>query len=380
MAGGCALLVAIPAGAAAQGAREVDGPPAIVLHHAHLNSTDPAAAIEWYLRVWPEGRAGTMAGRPAFLADMPLLFDRVDEPPPGAWDPRLRRTEPQSPFWHIGGFVDTTDRFESLEAEGVDVLRLSVGPGDRDGVVRSGLSPYSGIRTLPDLPAALGGAGTGIGGDEHPGTRPGGFGYLVGPDGALVELTGGPSTSPAFAHVHLFHDQPRCAANWYVEVLGFRHAPGRDPDTGEDVARERWDPCTAERGERGWPSLEDQGTVRAPSARIVYGNGSISIYPRQCTAESCAETPALAPSRGQVLDHVAFAVPALAPLLERFGPHDVDVLDGPYDFEGRPAVLISGPDGLAVELVEVGTDLDGPLPDAIVPSPAPVRIRTPDEE
>jgi hypothetical protein len=62
------------------------------LHHAHLKSTDPQAAIARYRRVWPQGRAGTVAGHAAFLAGMPLLFDRVEEPPPGAWDGELRRT------------------------------------------------------------------------------------------------------------------------------------------------------------------------------------------------------------------------------------------------------------------------------------------------
>ena len=335
-----AFLVTSP-GIQAQGTE-----PEPILHHAHLNSTDPDAAIDWYLRVWPAGRAGTMAGYPAFLAEMPLLFNRVAEPPVGAWDPKLRRTEPQSSFWHIGGFVDTTDRFEALEAEGVQVLRLRVGPEDRVGVVRSGLAPYGGVRTAEALPSPEA--------DAEP-ARPGGFGYLVGPDGALVELTGSPRTDPEFAHVHLYHEQPRCAANWYVDVLGFRHAPGRAPNTGERVERDRWDPCTAERGERGWPSLEAVGTVRAPSATVVHRGGGISIYPRQCTTGECDTVAPLAPSRGQVLDHVAFAVPDLAPVLERIRSRGVTVIEGPYDFEGRPAVLLEGPDGLALEVVEVGT-------------------------
>lgn len=345
---GWVLTALIPGGVVAQ---EEPDTPAITLHHAHLNSVDPEAAIAWYTRVWPDGRRGTVDGRPAFVAEMPLLFDRVAAPPEGAWSHRFQRSEPQSPFWHIGGFVNTTDRFETLEADGVEVLRLAVGPQEEEGVVRSGLAPYSGIRTLERLPLALGGEGDESGSAE---TRPGGFGYLVGPDGALVELTGGPSTDPAFAHVHLFHEEPRCAANWYVDVLGFQHSPGRDPDSGDRVPRDRWEPCAAARGDRGWPSLEDQGTVRAPSARIVYGNGSISIYPRQCTAEECAEAPELVPSRGQVLDHVAFAVPDLAPLLARIQERGVEVLEGPYHFEGRPAVLLNGPDGLAVELIEAG--------------------------
>ena len=211
-------------------------------------------------------------------------------------------------------------------------------------MTRSGLAPYGGIRTADALSAA--------GTDPEP-PRPGGFGYLVGPDGALVELTGGPTTDPAFAHVHLYHDQPRCAANWYVDVLAFSHAPARDPETGDRVARDRWEPCEAERGDRGWPSLETVGTVRAPAATVIHGSGSISIYPRQCTRADCDTVPPLSPSRGQVLDHVAFGVSELDPALERIRRGGVRILEGPYDFDGRPAVLLEGPDGLAIELVEV---------------------------
>lgn len=314
------------------------------LHHAHLNSTDPEAAIEAYLTIWPDGRKGTVAGHPAFIAEMSLLFNRVDRPPPGAWDHERQRSEPQSALWHIGGFVDTTDRFEALEAAGFDVLRLETGPNQGEGVVRSGLTPYAGIRTTAQLEDA-----------ELAEPRPGGFGYLVGPDGGLVELTGSVRTNPAFAHVHLFHEEPRCAANWYVDVLGFAHSPARDPDTGEPVARERWTPCEGERGDRGWPSLEAAGTVRAPSARVVHGNGSISSYPRQCRGEECTSTPRLAPSRGQVFDHVAFEVDDLDPFLARFDEHGVVILDR-YAFGSGRAVLIEGPDRLAIELVELGPD------------------------
>ncbi len=344
VAGAAMTLAPTPAPLSAQ---EPDGgpePAAPRLHHVLLNSTDPEAAIEAYLRIWPEGRRGVVAGYPAFIAEMSLLFNRVDAPPEGAWDPTLQRSEPQSALWHIGGFVDTTDRFEALEAAGFDVLRLETGPDQGPGVVRSGLTPYSGIRTAAQLS------------DAEPATaRAGGFGYLVGPDGALVELTGSPRTNPAFSHVHLFHEQPRCAANWYVDVLGFSHSPGRDPETGNPVARERWEPCEGERGPRGWPSLEGVGTVRSPSARVVYENGSISSYPRQCRIDECAEMPALAPSRGQVLDRVAFTVDDLAPFEARIAEHGVVVLDR-YAFGSGRAVLIEGPDRLSIALIELGPE------------------------
>jgi hypothetical protein len=310
------------------------------LHHAHLNSVDPEAAIAWYLDLWPSGRRGEVAGHPAFLAEMPLLFNRVDTPPAGAWDDALQRAEPQSPFWHIGAFTNTTGKLVELEGRGFNVLRLWTGPGDGEGVVRSGLTPYEGIRTAEQLGSAAAAP-----------PRDGGFSYVVGPDGALVELTGGPRTSDAFAHVHLFHEEPLCAANWYVEVLGMELPPLRDRETGATSPRPPHDPCTAERGDPGWPSLEHAGTIRGPRASVRHGNGTLSFYPRQCTAARCGEERPLVSSRGQVLDHVGFSVTGLEPWMTHLRSLNVP-FDGPYAFgEGR-ALMLASPDGLGIELVE----------------------------
>lgn len=312
-----------------------------LLHHAHLNSVDPDAAIEWYLRAWPDGEAGEMAGFRAFLADMPLLFNQVETPPPGAWDHTLQRAAPQSAFWHIGGFVNTTDVFERLEDDGLEVLRLRVGPTDAGAVVRSGLTPYGGIRSLAQLDTAA-----------TVDAREGGFGYLVGPDGALVELTGSPRTSPSFSHVHLYHEHPQCAANWYVEHMGMALPPRRDPATGDTVPRPLFSDCEgAQRATPGWPSLERAGTVRGPRGTVRHGNGSLSFYPRQCTLERCGDDSPLVPSAGQVLDHVAFSVSDL----DRWVRHLVErgvVVGDPYAFGATRAVMIEGPDRLSIELVE----------------------------
>ena len=228
------------------------------LHHAHLNSVDVAAALAWYETVWPAGQRGALAGHPAFLAEMPLLFTEVGSPPRGAWRHDLRRPADQSPIWHIGAFTNTTGRFARLAEAGHRVLPLFVGPADTAGVLRSGLAPYAGIADAARLDTVA---------SEEP--RDGGFGYLLGPDGVLFELTGGPRTTDSFSHVHLFHEEPRCAANWYVDVLGMTLPPGRDA-SGAQVPRERWDACDAEElGGAGWPSLEPVGTLRSPNARIV---------------------------------------------------------------------------------------------------------------
>ena len=300
------------------------------LHHTHLRSTDPDAAIDWYVDVWPQGERGEVAGYPAFVADVPVLFSTAEEPPEGAWDFDRHRAFPQSAFWHIGAFANTTARFEALEARGHTVLRLARNADDTVGVVRSGLSGET--------------------------ERAGGFGYLVGPDGALVEITGSPRTEPRFAHVHLFGERPRCAANWYADLLGFQLPPARDPDTGNPAPRERYSPCEGERAEPTWPSLDPAGTVRGPTATIRHGSGSISIYPRQCLGDQCEVDEPLVPSRGQVLDHVAFEVDDLDAWIAWLEQEGATFLTGRSRFGGLGGdgwrAIVEGPDGLSIELVQ----------------------------
>ncbi|MGI9629144.1 MAG: hypothetical protein ACR2QM_20140, partial [Longimicrobiales bacterium] len=167
------------------------------LHHTGLNSTDPEAALDWYLGIWPDAAQGTFAGLPSLSADMDLVFAPVSEPPPGAFQEALGRPLAQSAFWHIGAFVNTTAMDASLAEIGVEHLPLFVAPEDESTVWRSGLAPYAGVVTADGL------------GDAAPAEpRPGGFSYVLGPDGALFELTGGPNTTASLSHVHFFHEQP----------------------------------------------------------------------------------------------------------------------------------------------------------------------------
>jgi hypothetical protein len=92
-----------------------------------------------------------------------------------------------------------------------------------------------------------------------------------------------------------------------VEHLGFELPPVRDAN-GAETPRQLWDPCDVPHGEAGWPSLEQIGTIRAPSGGVRYANGSMSWYPRQCVSGRCGRDQPLVPSRGQALDHVAFTV------------------------------------------------------------------------
>jgi catechol 2,3-dioxygenase-like lactoylglutathione lyase family enzyme len=323
---------------AGQPASRPSGTPS--LHHVGLNSTDPDAAIAWYLAVWPSAERTVMDGRPAVASEMYLVFREVDEPPPGAFDPTLGRARGQSPFWHIGAFVNTTDAATRLNAIGVSHLPLYTAPSDATGVWRSGLAPYQGTLARDAILSAT---------PAPP--RPGGFSYLLAPDGVLFEMTGGPDTEASMSHVHLFHEEPQCAAAWYVEALGMTLPPQRNAD-GSSSEGTIPSPCEAERGEAGWPSLERAGTIRQPRGGVSYANGSMSWYPRQCTPDRCGDEGALVPSRGQALDHIGFAVDDLDGWHRWLVSLGVTILEEPHPFDQGRALLIEAPDGLAIELVE----------------------------
>ena len=279
----------------------------------------------------------TIAGVPAVDADMLLLFDRVERPPPGAWRDDLHRAEPQSALWHIGAYTNTTDLAARLRPAGVALLPLFTAPGDSVGVWRSGLAPYAGTRTAGQLDTVTATA-----------PRPGGFAYAVAPDGVLFEFTGGPATRDALSHVHLYHERPGCAAAWYAAHLGM---PPTAPVACETVAGSPPSPPPAA-AEASWPSLERIGTIRAPAAGVRLANGALAWYPRQCVGARCGGERPLVPSRGQALDHVALAVDGLEALLARLRRAGVRVREAPHAGLSGRAAMIEGPDGLAIELLE----------------------------
>lgn len=340
-----AALLAVPSLSAGQATSAPTIPsnaPALpTLHHVGLNSVDPERAIAWYRRLWPTATRTEVAGQPGVQGEMLLLFHRVERPPAGGWRHDLHRPEAQSPFWHIGAFTNTSTLPARLQGTGVVVLPLWLSPTDTVGTWRSGLAPYAGTLTAAQLASA----------PTAP-PREGGFAYVVAPDGALFEFTGGPGTKDAFAHLHFFHEQPLCAANWYVTHLGMELPPVRD-SAGVERPRPLHAPCDAPYGEAGWPSLEQVGTIRQPAGSVRYAGGSMAWYPRQCVGTRCGTEQRLVRSRGQVLDHVAFGVRAFDALHERLMRAGVRVIEPMHPFGAARAFMIEDPDGLAIELVEI---------------------------
>jgi len=311
------------------------------LHHVGLNTVDAEKAIAWYLEVWPSAKRVTVAGLPGVQSDMLLLFTTVAQPPAGAWNDRLHRAEAQSAFWHIGANINSSVTKDRLNPLGIFHLPLYISATDSTKQTwRSGLAPYAGTPNAAQLSNIA---------SAPP--RDGGFSYIVGPDGVLFELTGGAGTRESFSHMHFYHEQPLCAANWYVEHLGMELPPVRDA-SGKETPRPLWNPCAVPNGEAGWPSLEPIGTIRQPAGNVRFGDGTMSWYPRQCTGTRCGTDQRLVPSRGQILDHVAFSVENFDALYAKLKRDGVKILEAPHAFGDTRAFMIEDLDGLSIELVE----------------------------
>jgi hypothetical protein len=335
--------------------------PMPTFHHIHINSVNPEASLAWYSQFWPRGTRTTFAGFPAFHDEIYLLYTKVDRQAPGAFDPKLQRSVPQSAFWTFGStFVDTKamyERLTKLDPERFKFLPVYVGPDDDKGVHRSALGPYGDqlltVTQLRERVAREKAEGTAARSPTAGVTSNQDFGYLVDPDGMLVEFNLGKQEN-FWGHHHYWHEQPLCAANWYAEHLGMQLPNVRDPGTGQMVPRAPWSPCDVPIGEVSYPSFIRGGQLRIPLGMVRFENGTWTWYTRQCRFGRCGpgNDQPLARSRGQVVDHIGLSFPNLDPVIAHLKAKGVAILQGPYKLGDTRAVLIEDMDGLALELVE----------------------------
>ena len=335
--------------------------PAPSFHHIHVNSVDPERALDWWSTFWPAGERTTVAGMPAFAADgIYLLYTQVETRAPGALDPERRQSIPQSPFWTTGPSTDGLALYERLTAldptgEPFAFLPVYTGPDDIEGVPHSGLAPFGDqLLTVAEMAERASREGPNPPRDRASGQD---FGYLVDPDGGLVDFNGNAETEDLFyGHTHFWHEQPLCAANWYVENLGMTLPALRDPETGVQTPRALHDPCDVEVGDVSYASFLPMGQLRRPIASVRLANAGWMWYTRQCRDGRCGAelNRPLVPSRGQVVDHVAIAYPDLDPVLAHLEARGVPIIEGPYPFGETRAVLIEDLDGMALELIEAG--------------------------
>jgi len=298
-------------------------------HHLHLNSVDPGAAVDFYTRHFGTTSRITWGGLPALRSptNVLVLFAKVETPPP---------TSPQTAFWHFGWHVQDMHQklAEFQQATDVNLLPLYTGDGSGSVYISSDTWPGAGGvlgRTLDQIAEAKATA-------VQP-SRKGGFGYIEGPDRAIVEYAGDRPVE-RFNHVHMYQDDPFCAQIWYQVHLNAPLYEGRGGDPAMD-------PCQVVRGsDLTFPALERDGMFRTPSSAVEFDDVAFMWYMRQGDEH-------LAPTRGQLYDHVALSVSDLDAWREKLGAEGVQVLEEPYRLGDTRALMIHGPSRECIELVEV---------------------------
>ncbi len=295
-------------------------------HHVHLNSVNPSAAAAYYPKAFATSSTKTtFNGYEAVkTGNVYVLFTKVNTPP------QNELTGPQTSVWHFGWNTPDSRKYnERFRAMGLKIAQMW---DAADGKLVDMSSD-----TLPGLPTQEQILGMREKGVEP--ARQGGFGYLRGPDGAMIENAQA-GTVERFNHVHMYHEHPLCAMQWYVTHLGATLPQGRGaapaPPAGE--CKQLYAPPT-------WPSFAKTGFVREPSGAVFFDDISISIRPWPGGG--------LVSPRGKIVDHWALQVADLAPTLARLKREGVKVLEEVHPWGNSRAAMIEGPDRIAIELVEL---------------------------
>ena len=295
-------------------------------HHVHLNSINPKAAAEYYPKPFALSASKTTYNgfEAVKTGNIYILFTKVNTPPTN------ELTGPQTSVWHFGWNTPDSRKYdEQFRAMGLDIAQMW---DAADGKLVDMSSD-----TLPGLPTQeqileMRAKGTGP-------TRQGGFGYLRGPDGAMVENAQS-GTAERFNHVHMYHEHPRCAMEWYATHLGAKMPQGRGGSAAEtgDCHTKAYAPPT-------WPSFAKTGFVRDPAGSVTFDDISISIRPWPGGG--------LVSTRGKVYDHWALGTADLAATVARLKREGVTFLEEIHPWGNSRAAMIEGPDRIAIELVEV---------------------------
>jgi catechol 2,3-dioxygenase-like lactoylglutathione lyase family enzyme len=305
--------------------------PAPGFHHLHLNSIDPAAAIDFYTKQFANTSRSSWGGLPALQSpnNVLLLFTKVATAPV---------TVPQSAIWHFGWHVTDVRTSLAIYKGRPEVGLLPLYTTDEGGFV-----PIS-SDTWPPTGSVLGLTKAEIADARAKGVKPaggGGFAYLQGPDGAIVEYQGNQPVE-RMNHVHMWQEQPFCAQLWYRVHLNAALVSGRAPASPRTEEN-----CKVERGtERTWPALVPEGMFRTPTAAVLFGDVMLTWYMRQDDAP-------LADTRGQLYDHIALSVADLDAWVAKLRAEGITFLREPYALGDTRAVMIQGPSREALELVEI---------------------------
>jgi hypothetical protein len=303
-------------------------------HHVHLNSVNPAAAAAYYPKAFTKTAVQTkFNGYDAVkTGNVYILFTKVATPP------KNELTGPQTAVWHFGWNTPNSREYNAnFKKAGLKIAQMWNGSDDQaqlvdlSGDVPMGPNGFPTEEQVLELRAK--------GAKVDPTKTPGGFGYLRGPDGVMIENAQSGNVE-RFNHVHMYHEHPACATNWYVEHLGARRPQGRGvsaPNPDGDCETEWYSPPT-------FPSFRKTGFVREPRGGASLDDISISIVPWPGGG--------LAPTRGTLYDHWAVSTADLDVTMARLKREGVKVLEDIHPWGTMRAAMIEGPDRVSIEIVE----------------------------
>jgi catechol 2,3-dioxygenase-like lactoylglutathione lyase family enzyme len=296
-------------------------------HHVHLNSVNPAAAAAYYPKAFPISAVKTTYNgyEAVKTGNVYILFTKVSA------TPQNELTGPQDSIWHFGWNTPDSRKYDQdFRAKGLEIAQMWDAADGKLVDMSSDVLPG-----LPTQEQILEMRAKGV----QP-TRMGGFGYLRGPDGAMIENAQSGNVE-RFNHVHMYHEQPLCAIQWYVQHLGAtKPLDGKGapvPLTGE--CKQLYSPPT-------WPSFfKFPGFVREPSGSVLFDDINILIRPWPGGG--------LVSPRGHIVDHWALSVADLEPTVARLKSEGVKFLEEIHPWGNTRAAMIEGPDRVAIEIVEV---------------------------
>jgi Glyoxalase/Bleomycin resistance protein/Dioxygenase superfamily len=307
-------------------------------HHVHLNSVNPKSAAEYYPKPFAASAAKTtFNGYEAVkTGDAYLLFTKVNTPP------KSELTAPQSSVWHFGWNTPDSQQYnQKFRSMGLKIAQMW---DSNDGKL---------IDMSSDMPLLPGPSTAFLATEVYPteeqvfelrarGAQPGqkgGFGYLRGPDGAMIENAQG--TEERFNHVHMYHEHPQCAMIWYVTYLDATLPAGRG---GAQATIPTAENCRRPYSPPTFPSFAKSGFVREPRGGVLFGDISISMVPWPGGG--------LQSTRGYVVDHFAISVPDLDARVARMKAAGVKIIEDIHPWGTMRAAMVEGPDRIAIEVVE----------------------------
>ncbi len=265
-------------------------------HHLHLNTLDPAAAIDFYTSKFDCEKAKFAGLMDAVWAQKSwMLFTKVSKAP--AW-------ELTSAVWHFGW--------------GAEEMKATY-----EKQVASGTKFFTPLTDISDI--------------GNPNAPPGRFfyAYVESPDKALIEIN--TAGHHRFGHLHLFSADPIAAGEWYAKYFGAKRRSTTPPSREPRFYR---------------------GHQIGPAMSLTMDNVNLIIFPVEYTKKAYPEhwkgKTEIESTKGRVVDHAGFSFANLSEALEKMRKDGVKVTDEIRSIANGKIkfAFIEGPDKIRIELVE----------------------------